>query len=50
LEDVQRFYGGPYAEGIRWRYGNTPRITYCETHAIADASTGLARAPGAVAL
>jgi len=50
LEDAQRFYGGPWAEGIRRRYGNAPRITYFETHAIADASTGLAGAPGAVAL
>lgn len=45
LEEAKRFYSGPWADGIRQRYGSEPRITYFETHAIADASTGLAGSP-----
>jgi Putative mono-oxygenase ydhR len=37
LEAAQRFYNGPWLEGIRRRYGADPQITYYETFAIADA-------------
>lgn len=41
---AEAFYSGPWADGIRARYGNEPRITYYETVAIADANTGTAGA------
>jgi hypothetical protein len=41
---AEAFYTGPWADGIRARYGSAPRITYYETVAIADAKTGTAGA------
>jgi hypothetical protein len=41
-EAAEKFYNGPWAEGIRQRYGSEPRITYFETVALADKATGKA--------
>lgn len=41
-EAAERFYSGPWVEGIKARYGNAPRVTYFETVAIADTETGAA--------
>jgi hypothetical protein len=49
LEAAQRFYRGPWLDGIRERYGAEPQITYFETFAIADAASGKAGAAEAVA-
>jgi Putative mono-oxygenase ydhR len=43
-EAAEKFYNGPWMEGIRQRYGNEPRITYFETVALADKLTGKAGA------
>jgi hypothetical protein len=42
LAAAQAFYSGAWGEGIRARYGAEPRITYFETFAIADGTTGRA--------
>lgn len=42
LEAAQRFYKGPWLEGIRARYGVDPQIAYYETFAIADSASGKA--------
>jgi hypothetical protein len=39
-EAAEAFYSGPWAEGIRARYGCEPRISYYETVAIADKVSG----------
>lgn len=41
---AEAFYSGAWADGIRARYGNDPRITYYETVALADTATGKAGA------
>jgi hypothetical protein len=41
---AERFYSGPWREGIIERYGNPPRIQYFETVALADATTAFAGA------
>ena len=38
-EDAQRFYRGPWLDGVRARYGSEPRISYFETVALADKAT-----------
>jgi hypothetical protein len=43
-EAAEKFYSGPWSDGIRARYGNEPRITYFETVALADKLTGTAGA------
>jgi hypothetical protein len=43
-EAAEAFYSGPWAEGIRARYGCEPRISYYETVAIADKVSGTADA------
>ncbi|PKU22111.1 YdhR family protein [Telmatospirillum siberiense] len=43
-EAAEAFYSGEWLEGIRARYGNDPAITYFETVAIADRTTGVAGA------
>jgi hypothetical protein len=43
-EAAEAFYSGPWAEGIRARYGSEPRISYYETVAIADKVSGTADA------
>jgi hypothetical protein len=35
-EDAERFYSGPWLDGIRSRYGVDPKITYFETLVICD--------------
>ena len=35
-EDAERFYSGPWLDGIRERYGVDPKITYFETLVICD--------------
>lgn len=45
LAAAKAFYGGPWHEGIVARYGAAPRITYFETHAIADIPSGKAGIP-----
>ncbi len=42
LDAARHFYGGPWLDGIRARYGTDPQITYYETFAIADAPSGYA--------
>ena len=44
LEAAKAFYSGPWLDGIRARYGSDPKITYFETLALADTSTGAAGA------
>jgi len=39
---AERFYSGPWRQGIIDRYGNAPRIQYFETVALADVATGYA--------
>ena len=41
-EAAEKFYSGPWADGIRARYGNDPRITYFETVALTDKNAGTA--------
>ncbi len=41
---AEKFYTGPWREGIRARYGNDPRIQYFETVALADKASGFAGA------
>jgi hypothetical protein len=41
---AERFYSGPWRQGIVERYGNAPRIQYFETVALADAASGFAGA------
>jgi hypothetical protein len=41
-QDAEKFYTGPWREGIRARYGNDPRIQYFETVALADKASGFA--------
>ncbi len=48
LDAARAFYGGPWHDGIVARYGAAPRITYFETHAIADIPAGTAGPPGLV--
>jgi len=38
-EDAERFYSGPWLEGIRSRYGVDPKITYYETLVICKAAS-----------
>jgi hypothetical protein len=35
-EDAERFFSGPWLEGIRSRYGVDPKISYFETLVICD--------------
>ena len=35
-QDAERFYAGPWLDGIRSRYGVEPKITYFETLVICD--------------
>ena len=35
-KDAERFYSGPWLDGIRERYGVDPKITYFETLVICD--------------
>ena len=37
--DAERFYSGPWLDGIRERYGMDPEIRYFHTAAITDNST-----------
>lgn len=39
---AERFYGGPWRQGILERYGNKPRIQYFETVALADVAADYA--------
>jgi Putative mono-oxygenase ydhR len=39
---AERFYCGPWRQGIVQRYGNAPRIQYFETVALADVASGFA--------
>ncbi len=39
---AEAFYAGPWGAGIRARYGCEPRISYCETVALADMERGMA--------
>jgi Putative mono-oxygenase ydhR len=41
---AERFYNGPWRNGIMERYGNAPRIQFFETVALADKATGYAGA------
>lgn len=41
---AEAFYSGPWADGIRARYGCEPRISYFETVALADKPSGTAGA------
>jgi Putative mono-oxygenase ydhR len=41
---AERFYNGPWRQGIIERYGNPPRIQFFETVALADAATAFAGA------
>ena len=43
-EAAERFYAGPWLEGIRERYGNDPKISYYEQVALADTPSGQAGA------
>jgi hypothetical protein len=43
-EAAEKFYNGPWMEGIRERYGSEPKITYFETVALADKASGKAGA------
>jgi hypothetical protein len=47
LEAAERFYNGPWRDGIVARYGNAPRISYFETLAIADVAMQQAAAVAA---
>jgi hypothetical protein len=40
LEDAQRFYSGPWRQGIVERYGMEPEIEYFDVFAITDTRTG----------
>jgi hypothetical protein len=40
LEDAQRFYSGPWLEGIVERYGMRPQIDFYEVFALADNEYG----------
>lgn len=41
---AEAFYGGPWRDGIKARYGNEPRIAYYETVALADKASDYAGA------
>ena len=41
---AERFYNGPWRDGIIERYGNAPRIQYFGTVALADRAAGFAGA------
>jgi hypothetical protein len=41
---AERFYNGPWRDGIIERYGNPPRIQYFETVALADTASNYAGA------
>jgi hypothetical protein len=41
-EAADRFYSGEWLTGIRARYGTEPRITYFETVALTDKTSGQA--------
>jgi hypothetical protein len=41
---AERFYNGPWRQGILERYGNAPIIQYFETVALADKASGYAGA------
>lgn len=41
---AERFYNGPWRQGIIERYGNAPQIQYFETVALADTASGYAGA------
>ncbi len=43
-EAAERFYSGEWLAGIRARYGTEPRISYFETLALADKTSGRASA------
>ena len=43
-EAAKSFYSGPWLDGIRARYGNDPRITFFETLAFTEISTGVSGA------
>ena len=45
-EAAERFYNGPWMDGIRERYGCEPKISYFETVALADKASGKAGAVG----
>ncbi len=40
-EDAERFYGGPWLDGILARYGAAPEIEFFETFAITDVPGGV---------
>jgi hypothetical protein len=42
----EKFYNGPWMEGICERYGSEPKITYFETFALADKASEKAGALG----
>ncbi|WP_353860026.1 hypothetical protein [Azospirillum formosense] len=44
-EDAQRFYQGPWLDGIRRRYGTDPEIEYFETVAVTDNPGGVVLVP-----
>jgi hypothetical protein len=46
LEAARAFYTGSWYDGIIARYGSAPRISYFETFAIADGTTGRVEHPG----
>ena len=41
-EAAERFYSGPWLDGVRARYGSEPKISYFETVALADRASGQA--------
>jgi len=41
-EAAERFYSGEWLAGIRHRYGTEPKISYFETVALTDKTTGQA--------
>jgi heme-degrading monooxygenase HmoA len=48
-EDAERFYSGPWLDGIRSRYGVDPKITYFETLVICDVADSDIRIPASAA-
>jgi hypothetical protein len=46
-ESAERFYGGPWLDGIRQRYGADPEIEFFKTLAITDNPGGVVTIPDA---
>ena len=46
-EDAEAFYGGPWRDGIRQRYGMDPQIKYFHTACVADNAAGAVLLPDA---